>query len=100
MEVILLRGFQTIIGLMLKRPREDTIYLFDLGSEKTVDVHTFFCLEPLDIYILDEDLRIVEIYRGVRPFRIILPKRKFRYFAETKHGLLKDKNIGDRIVDA
>ena len=69
---------------MLQKPKEDTIYILDLGKDKKADVHTFFCLEPLDIVLLDSNLNIILHKKNVKPFSIFLPREKFRYIVEGK----------------
>ncbi|MEM4959041.1 MAG: hypothetical protein QXX12_04100, partial [Nanopusillaceae archaeon] len=56
---------------------------------------TFFCFNKIDIFLLNEKLEIVEFYKEVPPFRIIIPKNKFRYIIE---GLnLDEKTIREEV---
>ena len=80
---------------MFKNIKEGDIYVLDLGEEKLEIIHTFFCLKPIDIVLLDKELNIVEVYKKVPPFRIISPKKKFRYVVE---GLNLDiENISEEV---
>ncbi len=45
-------------------------------------VHTFFCFQNLDVYMLDRDFNILYIYKNIKPFRIILPKKNVHYTLE------------------
>jgi len=63
----------------------EEIYVLDIGKEKEIEIHTFFCLKSMDIVLLDNSLRVVGFYKNVRPFSIIFPKTKFRYVIEGKN---------------
>jgi len=81
-KIYVLRGIKASIGVMFKKIKEGEIYVLDLGKEKFEIIHTFFCLKPLDIVILDEKLNIIEFHKEVPPFRFIVPKKNFRYVVE------------------
>jgi len=74
---------RSFIGLMFQLPKKDTIYILDL--KKDVEdgfVHTFFCLKPLDIYLYDSNFELVQYSKKLKPFKILVPKKKFRYIIE------------------
>jgi len=81
-KIVYWKGLNAIFGLMFKIPKENTLYVLDIGKRKKANIHTFFCLKNLDIFLLDEKLNIVEFYKNVKPFRIIFPKKEFRYIVE------------------
>ncbi|MGC9079324.1 MAG: hypothetical protein ACP5G1_01150 [Nanopusillaceae archaeon] len=75
--------FRSIIGLMFQIPDKNTIYILDLGKDREdADVHTFFCLKPLDIYLYDSNLNLVGYKKNMKPFRVYRPRKKFRYVIE------------------
>lgn len=45
-------------------------------------IHTFFMLKPIDVVMTDKDFKILYILKNLKPFRIILPKRKVYYTFE------------------
>jgi hypothetical protein len=68
---------------MFQIPEKDTIYILDLKEEvKDGFVHTFFCLKPLDIYLFNSKLELIDYRKKLRPFRIIIPKKPFRFIIE------------------
>jgi len=76
---------------MFQIPKKDTIYILDAGKDRKEIIHTIFCLKPLDMYLLNSKGEIVEYHKKVKPFRIIIPKKEFRFLIE---GLdLKEKDI-------
>jgi len=91
-EVVYWKGIRAIIGLIFQIPDKNTIYLLDLGKNKLADIHTFFCLRDIDIVLISENLEIVGCYLRVKPFRVIFPKRKFRFIVEGVDISKKDVN--------
>ncbi len=68
---------------MFQLPKKDTIYILDL--KKDVEdgfVHTFFCLKPLDIYLYNSNFELIQYYKKLKPFKILIPKKKFTYIIE------------------
>lgn len=49
---------------------------------KCNSVHTFFMLKPIDIVMTDNNYKILYIFKSVKPYRIILPKKKVYYTFE------------------
>lgn len=88
-KVYFLKGIKANIGVMFKNVKEGEIYVLDVGKERKEIIHTFFCLKPIDIFIFDKDFNLIEMHKNVKPFRIIIPKREFRYVVE---GLNLDLN--------
>jgi len=88
-KVYFLRGIRAFIGVMFKNIKEGEIYVLDIGKERREIIHTFFCLKPIDIFIFDNNFNLIESYKNVKPFRVIFPKKKFRYVVE---GLNLDLN--------
>jgi len=81
-KVYFLKGIKAVIGVMFKNIKEGEIYVLDIGEEKKEIIHTFFCLKPIDIFIFDGNFNLIEAHKNVKPFRIIVPKKKFRYVVE------------------
>lgn len=49
---------------------------------KCNSVHTFFMLEPIDIIMTDKNYKILYIFKNVKPYKIILPKKDVYYTFE------------------
>ena len=88
--IVYWKGLRAIIGLIFQIPDKNTIYILDLGKDKIVDVHTFFCFKDLDIVLISSNLEIIGWYSRVKPFRVIFPKRKFRFIVEGLNISKKD----------
>ncbi|MGC9132953.1 MAG: hypothetical protein ACP5GJ_00925 [Nanopusillaceae archaeon] len=75
--------FRSFIGLMFQIPEKNAIYILDLKEDvKDGFVHTFFCLKPLDIYLFNSKLELIDFRKKLKPFKIIIPKRPFRFIIE------------------
>ena len=83
------KGLSAFFGLMFRIPDKNTIYILDLGKTTKCSIHTFFCLSNLDIYLLNENKEVIDVYKNVGVFKIIFPKKEFRYVVETRPNLLK-----------
>ncbi|BFI73443.1 hypothetical protein YN1_4300 [Nanoarchaeota archaeon] len=74
---------RSFIGLMLQIPEKDTIYILDLKEDRNDGfVHTFFCLKPLDIYLYNSKLELIDYRKKLKPFKVIFPKKPFRFIIE------------------
>ena len=49
-------------------------------------IHTFFMKTNIDVIMLDRRKRITHIFSNVKPWRIILPKKKVYYVLELPSG--------------
>lgn len=77
------------LGLMFRTARPGTLYLFDFGRPVRHAFHMWFVFRPIDLFLLDERLRVVETRRGFRPFTIHVPNSDYCYAVETRCGLLR-----------
>ena len=66
-----------LIGNMFRRK------IIDMCFPKCNSVHTFFMKKPIDIYMTDKNYKILFIFKNVKPYKIILPKRGVFYTIET-----------------
>ena len=58
---ILRNSFEQFIGVMFKKLKQDDIYLFIFKKPlRNFYIHTFFCKQPLDIYLLNENWIVVD----------------------------------------
>lgn len=80
--IIYWKGIRANIGLMFQIPKQNTIYILDLGTDRRSLIHTFFCFRPIDIVLINSKLEMVGKYYKVYPFRAIFPKTSFRFIIE------------------
>ena len=69
--------FNRFIGLMFKK-NINTCLCFPRCNS----IHTFFMLKPIDVIMTDKDYNIIYIFKNVKPFKIILPKKSVYYTFE------------------
>jgi len=73
-------------GLMFRKPAPKTAYVFPFGRAVKVGFHMWFVFSPIDLYLLDEHRRIIEVKRSFRPFTSYRPTRTFWFAVETAAG--------------
>ncbi len=78
------------LGLMLRRrlPPGHGIWLNPCNG-----VHTWLMRFPLDVLVLDKDLRVVRVSRNLKPWRLLLPVRGGHSTVELAGGTL-DEGLG------
>ena len=74
---------------------ENTGMLFDVGSERYIQVTTEPMLFPIDIAFFNDGLVVTEIYRNIGPGYLIAPENPARYFFEANAGELEGVEPGD-----
>jgi hypothetical protein len=59
--------FSRLKGLMFRRTmdREEALVFY-----RTASIHTFFMRFPLDLVFLDKKMRIIKVFKGLKPGRI------------------------------
>ncbi|MBR6690107.1 MAG: DUF192 domain-containing protein [Bacilli bacterium] len=63
-------------------------FMFTNGINKCLcfpkcnSIHTFFMLKPIDVIMTDKNYKILYIFKNVKPYRIILPKKDVYYTFE------------------
>ena len=68
-----------MIGLMFHR-KQNLLMVFP--QERKVQLHNFFVFYPIDVLLVDEKMKVVEIKRNFRPFTFFTPKNKCKYLIE------------------
>ena len=58
---------------------------------KCNSIHTIFMLEPIDVLMTDKNYNILYIFKNVKPYRIILPKKNVYYTFELPINKFKFK---------
>ena len=58
--------------------------IIDMCFPRCNSIHTFFMIKPIDVFMTDKNNKILYIYKSLKPYRIILPKKNVYYTYETK----------------
>ena len=54
-------------------------------------IHTFFMFNKIDVIMTDKDYNILYIYKNLKPFKVILPKKNIYYTFELPTSTLNFK---------
>ena len=72
-----------LIGLMFKKNIDYGLLFYNTNG-----IHTFFMFQSIDVALLDKDYNIVKMFKNVKPWRVILPKKNVNHTLELpKHFL-------------
>lgn len=63
---------------------------------KCNSIHTMFMLKPIDVIMTDINFKVLYIFKSVKPYRIILPKKGVYYTFEFPVNKIKFK-INEKI---
>lgn len=92
-DVIEAKSFnKRLIGLMFKRKKVDYCMMFP----KCASIHTFFMYQNIDVLMTDQNDNITEIYKDVKPNKIIRGIGYNTY--EFASNTLDNINIGDKLI--
>jgi len=86
--------FSQAIGLMFHR-KNNLIMIFP--QERGISLHNCFVFFLIDVLILDQQMKIVEIKSDFKPFRFWNAKNKGQYVIELACPQSKDYEVGDKI---
>ena len=89
-ELVCTSLFSQGIGLMFHR-RHNLIMIFP--KERTIGLHNLFVFFPIDVLVVDEKMKIVEIKRNFRPFTVWTAKTKGKYLIELAFS--REYDVGD-----
>lgn len=78
--------FEKFRGLMFKKNINYGLKLRSNG------IHTFFMKDKIDVILTDKNGKVIKIYHGLKPWRIILPKRYVYYTYELPNGFINGFN--------
>lgn len=101
-EVVLCRSsISQMRGLMFARDNRERALIMVFSEERIVPLHMLFVFFPIDILFLDSKKKVVEVFKGAKPFiSYIRPKHKAKYVIELSAGAAKAGNIraGEKLV--
>ena len=60
---------------------------YSLCFPKCNSIHTFFMFKNIDVIMTDKDYNILYMYKNLKPFRIVLPKKNARVKREQIYNL-------------
>ena len=69
---------------------------YGLCFPKCNSIHTIFMFKPIDVIMTDKDYNVLYIFKNVKPYRIILPKKNVYYTFEFPINKL-DFKINEKI---
>lgn len=88
---------EKLIGLMFKKDFKGCLLIrFNRRGRRVNSVHTFFMRFPIDLFFL-LDMNVVEIRRGIRPWRVVSPSEPCDSVIESRCNSL-DLKVGERLA--
>ena len=82
--------FSRFFGLMgRKQIAGDEGILFP----KCNSIHTFFMRFPIDVLLVSPDGKVVEVKEGLRPWRMLMPRRGVKHVVELRSQLSRELGI-------
>ena len=94
-EIFCKNFWSQIRGLMFKK-KQNLVMIFP--KERIISLHNFFVFYPLEIIILDQNKKVVEIRKNFRPFTFWTSSEKGQYLIEL--GLENSQNktkVGEQL---
>lgn len=64
---------------------------------KCNSIHTFFMFKPIDVYMTDKYFNIKYIYKNLKPWNVILPKKDAYYTFEFPVNIVNYK-LNEKII--
>lgn len=77
---------------MLRR-KQNVVMIFK--KEKTVTLHMFFVLFPIDVLVVNNAKEIIEIKRNLQPNELWSTSKKGKYIIEM--GIPSEYKVGDQL---
>lgn len=94
LEVKICNTFKSrFIGMMFQKQILKQGYFFP----KCNSIHTFFMRQSIDVIMTNEKNEILLIYKNVKPFKLIFPKKGITNTYEFSKGILKDIHYHEKI---
>jgi len=83
--------FSQMRGLMFRK-KQNLLMIFE--QERIISLHNFFVFYPIDVLVLDYNLRVVEIKKNFRPGTFWNAQQKGKYLLEL--AFPAQYQVGDR----
>ncbi|HVZ11584.1 MAG TPA: DUF192 domain-containing protein [Patescibacteria group bacterium] len=86
--------FDSLLGMILSRNKNGFFFKTNFG------IHTFFMKEDVDVIVLDNNLRVMDLKKDIKPNRIFLWNVKYENVLELPAGSIKlsRTEVGDRLA--
>lgn len=81
------------IGLMFHPKIKDEGYIFSFKEVIKVTIHMLFVFQTIDVVFLDENKKVIELKKDLKPFTLYTAKNKSKYFIEFPKDTIIEKNI-------
>ena len=78
--------FNRFAGFMLKKNINKILCFPRCNS-----IHTLFMLKPIDVVMADKNGKILYIFKNIKPWKVILPKKNVYYTFELKPNYINFK---------
>lgn len=84
-------------GLMLKNNIVPLVFIF--RKEKIIPIHTLLVRKPIDLVYLDRHMKVVDLKKGLLPYRFYTPKARAMYVLELPAGDISKSRtaVGDLV---
>jgi len=86
--------FKRLIGFMFRKKEIKDGKRFP----KCNSIHTFFMFQKIDVIMTDKNNKIIKMYKNLKPWKIILPKRNVYYTYEFPVGICNNYKINDTLI--
>ena len=81
-----------LLGLLKKSNPKTLIFKTRFG------IHTFFLKEPIDVIVLDKNLKVVKLKQNLKPNQLFFWNPKYYWVIELPNKKIKSKiEIGDKL---
>jgi uncharacterized membrane protein (UPF0127 family) len=86
-------AWQRAMGLMFRKslPEGEALWIIPCNG-----VHTWFMRFPIDIVVLDKELRVLAMRRAVKPWRMVLPMKGAKSVLELEAGAAEGLAVGEK----
>ena len=91
-EIVCKSIFSQALGLMFHR-KQNLIMIFK--EERRISLHNFFVFFPIDVLVLDTEMKVVEIKRDFKPFRFWSSEKRGKYVIEL--GFPGEYEVGEKV---
>lgn len=79
------------LGLMFRTTPKTLLFVF--SSPRIVRLHMMFVFFPIDIILLDEKKKVVEVKHHLKPFSTFASCKKAKYCIEGEVGIIRKARV-------
>tara|TARA_Y100000310_G_C20085105_1_gene535688 strand:- start:117 stop:443 length:327 start_codon:yes stop_codon:yes gene_type:complete len=92
-EIVCKNVFSQSRGLMFRRRNN---LVMEFSKNRSVGLHMWFVFYPIEVLVLDHSMKVVEIKRNFRPWKLWKSSKKGKYVVELSSIGCQVK-VGDRL---